>query len=139
MSETRSEMMKLKELKVLELHDKGFSYRQIASIVHMSLRDIIKYIHRLSNKTKSPSSTSVMDEVVLEYRVNLLRSEVRDLRTERDNLMNGVNDLREQKYDLMNQVRTKKVELDALKRDLETEDFFNKILKDIPTEGQITT
>ena len=49
----------------------------------MSLRDVIKYILRVSNKTKSPSTTSVMDEVVLEYRVNGLKREVRDLKIER--------------------------------------------------------
>jgi len=139
MSDIRSERKRIKELKVLELHDKGFSSRQIASIVHMSLRDVIEYIQRISNKRKSPSMTSTHDEIVLEYTVNLLRSEVRDLRIERDYLKNEVNDLREQKYNLMNQVRAKKVELGTLKRDLQTEKFFNEILKDISTEGQITT
>lgn len=98
------ERRKMKELKVLELHDQGFSYRKIASLVHLSLRDVTKYIHRISNRTNSPSTISVMDEVVLEYRVNLLRSEVRVLEKERDNLKNEVKDLRAQKYDLVNQV-----------------------------------
>jgi orotate phosphoribosyltransferase-like protein len=101
MSDTRSDRRRMKELKVLELHDKGFSSRKIASLVHLSLRDVTNYINRLSNKTKSPSSNSVMDEVVLEYRLNLLRSEVRDLGIEKDNLMNEVKDLRAQKFDLL--------------------------------------
>jgi DNA-binding NarL/FixJ family response regulator len=69
-----SENRKTKELKVLELFDKGYSYRQIASEVHISLRDVTKCIHRISNKRRSPSTTSVMDEVVLEYRVRSKRS-----------------------------------------------------------------
>jgi hypothetical protein len=83
----------MKELKVLELHHQGYSYRKIASLVHLSLRDVTKYIHRISNKTKSPSTTSVMDEVVLEYRVAGLKCEVRDLKIERDDLMNKVKEL----------------------------------------------
>lgn len=109
MSEIRSERRKTKELKVLELYDKGFSYRKIASLVHLSLRDVTKYIHRISNKTNSPSSTSLMDEVVLEYRVNNLLHEVRDLKIERDNLKNEIRDLRAQKYVLQNQVRGKQL------------------------------
>ena len=41
--------------------------------------------------------SSVHDEIVLEYTVNLLRSEARDLRTEIYKLRNEVNDLRTQK------------------------------------------
>jgi chromosome segregation ATPase len=132
MSHIRSNARRMKELKVLELHDKGFSSREIASIVHMSLRDVTKFINLASNKIKSPSVTSIHDEIVLEYRVNLLRSEVRDLESERDNLRNEVNDLRAQRYDLQNQVRAKQTELDVVKRDLENEKF-SKILDDILT------
>jgi DNA-binding NarL/FixJ family response regulator len=57
---------KNKELKVLELYDQGYSYRKIAEEVHLSLRDVSKYIHRVSNKTKSPSTVSIHDEVILE-------------------------------------------------------------------------
>lgn len=126
-------------MKVLELHDQGFSYRKIASLVHLSLRDVTKYIHRISNKTNSPSTISVMDEVVLEYRVNLLRSEVRGLEKERDNLKNEVKDLRAQKYDLVNQVHARQSELDVVKRNLEYERFSKEILEGISTEGQVTT
>ena len=105
MSQIRSERRKTKELKVLELYDKGFSYRKIASLVHLSLRDVTKYIHRISNKTSSPSTTSLMDEVVLEYRVNNLLHEVGDLKIGRDNLKNEIRDLRSQRYDLQNQIR----------------------------------
>jgi DNA-binding NarL/FixJ family response regulator len=70
MSEMRSERRKMKEMKVFELYNKGMTSRKIASLVHLSLRDVIKYIHRISDKTKSPSTVSVMDEVVLEYRVS---------------------------------------------------------------------
>jgi len=129
----------MKELKVLELHDQGFSYRKIASQVHLSLRDVTKYIHRISNKTNSPSTISVMDEVVLEYRVNLLRSEVRVLVKERDNLKNEVKGLRAQKYDLVNQVHARQSELDVVKRNLEYERFSKEILEGIFTEGQVTT
>jgi aspartyl-tRNA synthetase len=122
----------LKEQKVLELHDRGYSSRQIASIVHMSLRDVTKYIHRISNKRKSPSTTSVMDEVVLEYRVNGLRCQVRDLNLKRDNLLNEADDLRAQKYNVLNQLRARQSELDVVKRNLETEKFLNEILRDIP-------
>lgn len=73
----------------------------------MSLRDVAKYIHRISNKTKSPSTTSVMDEVVLEYRVNLLRSEVRDLKIERENLKKEMNDLRAQKFNILTQLHAR--------------------------------
>ena len=64
-SQTPSDKKKMKELKVLELYQQGLSYRRIASLVHLSLRGVTKYIHRISNKTKSQSTVSVMDEVVL--------------------------------------------------------------------------
>jgi hypothetical protein len=88
-----SDNRKKKELKVLELHDRGYSYRKIAEDVHLSLRDVTKYIHRVSSKTKSPSTISVMDEVVLEYRVNGLRHEVRDLEIRKANLNNELTNL----------------------------------------------
>jgi len=135
MSETHSERRKIKELKVLELHDRGFSSRKIASLIHLSLRDVTKYIHRISNKTKSPSTTSVMDEVVLEYRISGMKHELRDLKIERDNLMNEVKDLRTQKYEVINQLRARQSELNAVKRIIEIEKF-NEILKDIFTESQ---
>ena len=131
MSETRSDKRKTKEQKVLELYHQGYSYRKIASLVHMSLRDVTKYIHRISNKTKSPSTISIMDEVVLEYRVNNLRHEVRDLESERENLQNEIKDLRAQIYDAQIRLNAKQSELDAVKRDLEYERCAKEILKDI--------
>ena len=134
MSETRSDRSKTKELKVLELFGKGYSYRRIAKEVHLSLRDITRCVRMVSNKTRSSSTTSIMDEVVLEYRVTGLRREVKDLQTERDNLMNEVNDLRAKKYDLLNQLRARESQLDAVKRDLESERVVNEVLKDMDSE-----
>ena len=93
MSETLSDKRKMKELRVLELHQQRYSYRKIASLVQLSLRDVTKSIHRISNKTNSPSTTSVMDEVVLEYRVTGLKREVKDLQIERENLNRELVDL----------------------------------------------
>ena len=98
MSETSSDRRKMKELKVLELHREGYSYRKIASSVHLSLRDVTKFVILASNKIKSPSVTSIHDEIILEYRVNLLRSELKDLKIETDSLKDEVKDLRAQKY-----------------------------------------
>jgi hypothetical protein len=58
MSDTRSDRRRMKELKVLELHDKALSSRKIAAIVHLSLRDVTKYKHRISNKRKSKILTN---------------------------------------------------------------------------------
>jgi DNA-binding CsgD family transcriptional regulator len=138
-SQPLSDKKKTKELKVLKLYQEGYSSRKIASLVHLSLRDVTKYIHRISNKTKSPSSTSVMDEVVLEYRVAGLKCEVRDLKIERDNLMNEVKDLRAQKKEVQNQLSVKRSELDVVNRNLEYARFSKVILNDIFTDGQITT
>jgi hypothetical protein len=55
------------------------------------------YVQTISNKRESPSVTSIHDEMVLEYTVNLLRSKVRDLRMEIDKLKNELNGLREPK------------------------------------------
>jgi transposase len=85
---------KTKELEVLNLYSQGYSYRQIAKKIHMSLRDVAKYVQRVSNKKESQSRTSIHDEIVLEYRVNLLRSEVRDLELERQHLMDELAELR---------------------------------------------
>jgi cell division protein FtsB len=99
MSETRSDRRKTKEQKVLELCNQGYPYRKIASLVHLSLRDVTKFVNLASNKIMSPSVTSIHDEIILEYRVNLLRSELEDLKIERDSLKDEVKDLRAQKYD----------------------------------------
>jgi hypothetical protein len=88
-----SDRRKRKESRVLELHDQGWSYRRIVKEVQLSLRDVTKYIQRVSNKTKSLSTTSVMDEVILEYRVNELRHEVRDLEIRKANLNNELTSL----------------------------------------------
>lgn len=135
MSGTLSDRRKTKELRVLELYDQGYSYRKIASLVKVSLRDVSKYIHRISNKKRSPSSTSVMDEVALEYRVTGLRRELRDLEILRENLKSEVNDLRAQLLNAQYQLRAKRSELDAVKRNLEYERFSEEILKDIVTEA----
>jgi predicted transcriptional regulator len=131
MSHIRSNARRIKELRVLKLHDKGYSSRQIAKEAHVSLREVTKYIKTISKKRKSPSKTSIHDEIVLEYTVNLLRSEVRDLRIERDNLKNEVNDSHAQKYNVLNQLRVRQSKLDAMKRDLEYERYAKEVLKDI--------
>ena len=138
MPDTRLDRKREKELKVFELYQQGLSYRKIAKEARLSLRDVAKYIHRISNKTKSPSTTSVMDEVVLEYRVNLLRSQVRDLKIERENLKKEVNDLRAQKFNILTQLHARQIELDEVKRDLEYERFSDEVFKDIFNQDQIT-
>jgi len=138
MSDTRLDRKREKELKVFELYQQGLSYRKIAKEARLSLRDVAKYIHRISNKTKSPSTTSVMDEVVLEYRVNLLRSQVRDLKIERENLKKEVNDLRAQKFNILTQLHARQSELDVVKRNLEYERFSDEVFKDISNQDQIT-
>lgn len=131
------DIRKAKELKVLQLHDQGYSYRKIATSVHLSLRDVTKFINLASNKIESPSLTSIHDEIVLEYRVILLRSQVKDLNIERENLrMNW--QICAQKYNLQIQMRAKQSELDFLTGHLEAETFLNEISKDIFTD-QITT
>jgi predicted nucleic acid-binding Zn-ribbon protein len=126
----------MKGLKVLELFGQGYSYRKIAKLLHLSLRDVSKLINLAANKSKPLSNASIHDLIILEYHVSNYRHELRDLKLQKKDLKDEVNDLREQKYDLMNQVRAKQSELDALKKDLQTEKFFNEILKDISTEGQ---
>src|SRR5918996_174203 len=90
------EKRKMKGLKVLELFDQGYSYRKIAKLVHLSLRDASKLINLAADKTKTPSTASFHHFIILEYRVNLLRSQVRDLALQKEDLTNEVNDLREQ-------------------------------------------
>jgi predicted nucleic acid-binding Zn-ribbon protein len=131
MSRQLSDRRKTKELKVLELHDRGYSYRMIAKEVHLSLREVTKYIQTISNKRKSQSSTSINDEIVLEYRVNLLRSEARGLELERQSLKDELAELHAQKIQIQNQLRAKQSELHALRRNLEYERFAREILKDI--------
>ena len=133
-----SDKRKTKELEVLKLYSQGYSYRQIARKIHMSLRDVAKYVQTISNKKESQLRTSIHDEIVLEYRVNLLRSEVRDLELERQSLKDEVAELRAQKIKVEIQLRAKQSELDVVKRDLENERFSKEILNDIFTEGQFT-
>ena len=142
MSETSSDRRKMKELKVLELHREGYSYRKIASLVHLSLRDVTRFVNLASNKIMSPSVTSnkimspsIHDEIILEYRVNLLQSEVKELESHRKNLKDEINNLRAQKYNLLIQLQARQSELDVVKRDLEYERFSKEILKDIFTES----
>lgn len=132
------DIRKAKELKVLQLHDQEYSYRKIATSVHLSLRDVTKFINLASNKIESPSLTSIHDEIVLEYRVILLRSQVKDLNIEREKLKDELADLRAQKYNLQIQMRAKQSDLDFLTGHLEAETFLNEISKDIFTD-QITT
>jgi hypothetical protein len=134
-SQQLSEKRKSKGLKVLELFDQGYPYRKIASVAKVSLRDVSKFIKLAADKTRTPSTTSIHDLIVLEYRVNLLRSQVRDLELLMKNLKNEVNDLRAQKYNLQIQVHARQSELDVAIRDLENEKFSYKISKDIFTKG----
>jgi aspartyl-tRNA synthetase len=136
MSETRSDRRNTKEQKVLELCNQGYPYRKIASLVHLSLRDVTKFVNLASNKIKSPSVTSIHDEIILEYRVNLLRCEVKELELQRKNLKDETNNLRAQKYNVQIQLRAKQSELDVMKRNLEYEKFSKEILNDIFAEGQ---
>jgi hypothetical protein len=97
----------------------------------VSLRDVSKFIKLAADKTRTPSTISIHDLIILEYRVNLLRSEVRELDLQKENLKNEVNDLRAKKYDLQIQVGAKQPELDVVKRNLEYEKFSKEILEDI--------
>jgi predicted transcriptional regulator len=126
------ERKKMKALKVLELFDQGYSYRKIAKLVHLSLRDVSKFINLAADKTRTPSTASIHDLIILEYRVSNYRHELNDLRLEKENLKNEVNVLRAQKSDLQNQ--SKRSKLEAVKRDLEYERFSKEILENIFTE-----
>jgi DNA-binding CsgD family transcriptional regulator len=110
----RFERKKMKGLKVLELFDQGYSYRKIAKLLHMSLRDVSKFINLAADKTKTPSTVSIHDLIILEYRVNLLRPQVRDLELQKEILKNEVYDLRVQKYNLQMQVRSKRTEFEVM-------------------------
>ena len=134
--QTHLDKRKMKELRVLELHQQRYSYRKIASLVHLSLRDVTKNIHRISNKTKSPSTTSIIDEVILEYRVTGLRREVKELQIERENLNRELVDLHALKIKVQNELYVKRFELDSMMRKLENEKFSKEIMKDIFTKGQ---
>lgn len=63
--------------------------------------------------------TSIHDELILEYRINFLRSQIRELESQREDLKDEINNLRAQKYNVVNQLRARQSELDAVKRDLE--------------------
>ena len=89
-SQRLMERKKMKGLKVLELFDQGYSYRKIAKLVHISLRDVSKFINLAADKTKTPSTASFHDFIILEYRVSNYRHELRDLRLEKENLENEV-------------------------------------------------
>jgi hypothetical protein len=123
-----SDRRKMKEMRVLELHDQGYTYRKISDLVHLSLRDVTKVINLTF---KSPSVTTIHDEIILEYRVNGLGCEVRDLKIEKENLMRKLNDLRAQKHDLQIQVFSKQSQLDTIKWNLENEKFSMEILNDV--------
>ena len=62
-----------------------------------------------------------------QWRVNLLRSEVRDLEIQTDNLKDELEDLRARKYNVLHQLRAKQSELDVVQRDLEYERFSKEI------------
>ena len=77
------ERKKTKATKVLELFNQGYSYWKIAKLVHLSLRDVSKFINLAADKYRTPSTTSIHD-LILEYRVSNYRHELRDLRLEKD-------------------------------------------------------
>ena len=108
------ERKKMKGLKVLELSNQGYSYRKIAKLVHLSLRDVSKFINLAADKTKTPSTACFHDFIILEYRVNLLRSQVRDLGLQKENLTNEVTDLRAQISNAEDQLRAKQSETEKL-------------------------
>ena len=106
----------MKRLKVLKLFDQGYSYRKIAKQLHMSLRDVSKFINLAADKPKSPSTASIHDLIILDYTVNLLRPQVRNLELQKEILKNQVYDLCAQKYNLQMQVSTKRSELEVVQR-----------------------
>ena len=123
-----SEKRKMKELMVLDLHQQGYLFQTNCQRGTVSLREVTKYIQAFSNKRKSPSTTSINDEIVLEYRVNLLRSEVRDLEIQIDNLKDELEDLSARKNTMwIHRLRVKQSELDVVQRDLEYERFSKEI------------
>lgn len=130
------ERKKMKAVKVLELFNQGHSYRAIANFLHMSLRDVSKFINLAADKYRTPSTTSINDLIILEYHVSNYRHELRDLRLEKDNIENEVIDLRAQKYDLLNQLHWRQSELDAMKWNLKYEKFSREFLNGIFTGDQ---
>lgn len=134
MSDTRSERRKMKEMKVFELYNKGMTSRKIASLVHLSLRDVTRFVKLAADKTRTPSTTSIHDLIILEYQVNLLRPQAKELKLLKENLKNEMNELRAEKFDTQNQISIKQSQLDAVKRELEYERFSKEILTDLFNE-----
>ena len=126
------ERKKIKALNVLELFDQGYSYRKIAKLVHLSLRDVSKFINLAKDKTRTPSTASIHDLIILEYRVSNYRQELRDLRLEKENLKNEVNDWRAQIHNVRCQLCAKRSEMELVMKNLEYE-RFSTVLKDIFT------
>ena len=129
------ERKKMKALKVLELFNQGHSYREIANFLHMSLRDVSQFINLAADRTRTPSTTSIHDLIILEYKVNFLRSQLKDLELQKNNLDREVNDLRAQKYSAQIQLLAKQSELDTVKENLEYERFSKDILNEIRAQS----
>ena len=83
------------------------TYRKIANLVHLSLRDVSKFINLAADKTRTPSTASIHDLIILEYRVLNYRNELKDFRLEKEILKIEVNDLRAQKILLQNKLHVK--------------------------------
>jgi predicted nucleic acid-binding Zn-ribbon protein len=72
-----------------------------------------------------------MDEVVLEYRVNGLRREVKDLKMEKDKLKNELADLRAEIWNVHYKLCDKKSELESVKMNLYSQKLCNEVLNDL--------
>lgn len=93
------ERKKVKGPRVLELFNQGHSYREIAKLVHMSLRDVSKFINLAEDRTGTPS---IHDLIIQEYRVSSYRHELRDLRLQKDHLTTEVS---ADHLDIINKIR----------------------------------
>jgi IS30 family transposase len=76
---------------IIELHEKGNTYRQIAGQLNVSFRDISDCIKRTRIHKKIADYRR--EEAVLEYKINFMRALLKDLQREEQRIRSEISNL----------------------------------------------
>jgi IS30 family transposase len=88
---SRYKKVKLIEQRIIELLEKGYTYREIAEVLNVSFRDISDCKKKIRNRRKIADYT--IEDAGLEYMINYKRALLKDLQREEQRIRSEISNL----------------------------------------------
>ena len=80
------------DYKIVELYEKGHTYREIAEQLEVSFRDISRCVKM--KKDQSRIEDRQIEEAALDYKINFKKALIRDLEREKERILSEITHLK---------------------------------------------